>query len=513
MAIYREKEIICPKCNTIYDAKYPTFISVPGDDELKADLVSADIHYHECPNCGHNEFSPSPSLYVDDEKQVVVINDNYEDAIFDRKELKEEFPNYKFYISEATYTTSDIINAIDNGVDPFVLEFIKYDGRRYFERNHKHCQAYNSYIEYSDDGYEMKLVVLYYDIKNHRKETSLTITSSLYNDYVNKLEELRKEADDSVISPIYVKKFYYLDKNSKIDEARGITYEFLQCRDEYDATTLAFVQSFNNGKFKEGEKVALVDYNGKNTAKIKICYVNKIIHMTDYEFYSEINDLPVATYKPTDMELESELDSETELHNELLKNELIAGFESKNYNALFNANVIVPMKFSLYEEDFFENQPDSLKEVNMEYNEEDKTYYSLYLEQEDIKNEELSSKIVVSFKSVLRKFFNIANEYDGIIINPDTDKFKISVYELFNLIANRIMTNHDLMKDFINNASNEEIAFIGEENYNLIKVVYSTNIGLPAIREKLNLTEDQAGYMLGDGYARIKRIIKSHELM
>ena len=141
MAIYREKEIICPKCNTIYDAKYPTFISVPGDDELKADLVSADIHYHECPNCGHNEFSPSPSLYVDDEKQVVVINDNYEDAIFDRKELKEEFPNYKFYISEATYTTSDIINAIDNGVDPFVLEFIKYDGRRYFERNHKHCHG------------------------------------------------------------------------------------------------------------------------------------------------------------------------------------------------------------------------------------------------------------------------------------------------------------------------------------------------------------------------------------
>ena len=75
------------------------------------------------------------------------------------------------------------------------------------------------------------------------------------------------------------------------------------------------------------------------------------------------------------------------------------------------------------------------------------------------------------------------------------------------------MTNHNLMKDFLDNASNEEIAFIGEDKYNLIKKVYSTDIGLAAIRDELNLTKEKADYMLDDGYARIQRIIKSNELM
>ena len=53
--------------------------------------------------------------------------------------------------------------------------------------------------------------------------------------------------------------------------------------------------------------------------------------------------------------------------------------------------------------------------------------------------------------TVLKYFFTVANQYDGIIINPDTDKFKLSIERLFRLITNRIMTNRDLMKDFIKN--------------------------------------------------------------
>lgn len=100
-----------------------------------------------------------------------------------------------------------------------------------------------------------------------------------------------------------------------------------------------------------------------------------------------------------------------------------------------------------------------------------------------------------------------------LIINFDTDRFKLSLDKLFGFITNRIMTNHDLMKEFSDNASPEEIIFIGEDKYNLIKKVYSTDVGLKAIREELNLTKEKADYMLDDGYARIKRIIKSNELM
>ena len=506
MAIYRDKEIQCEKCKTIYESKFPSFIRVPADNDIKNEFVSGEFHFHKCPNCLHNNFSPSPSLYIDDEKKIAIINNNYDEAIGDRIELKEEFSDYKFYISESVWITPDIINAIDNGFDPFVLEFIKHDGSKYFESKRKNCQVYNSYIKYSDDGYQINLVVLFYDANNDTGEYSMIIEPKLYNNYVDKVERFKAGADESVISSKYVRKLYHLARNLGIDEAKQNTYEFLQCRDEYDDAVLAFVQNFNEAKFKKGEIIGLVDYDKKDNCKVSICYVDKIIHMTDYEYYSEINDLPVATYKATDKKLEAKLDSETELHNDVLKEELKNNFKDDNYDVLFNAMVRVPMKL---------DEECLNKAVNIDYEDENKAYFPLYLDPSDINNESVDSKlnVIVSFKAALRLFFNVANRYDGIIINPDTDKFKLSLNQLFRFITNRIMTNHNLMKEFLDNASNEEIAFIGEDKYNLIKKVYSTEIGLKAIREELNLTKEKADYMLDDGYARIKRIIKSKQLM
>ena len=54
MAIYRDKEIQCEKCNTIYEVEYPSFIRVPEDNNLKKELLSYDLHAHKCPNCQHD---------------------------------------------------------------------------------------------------------------------------------------------------------------------------------------------------------------------------------------------------------------------------------------------------------------------------------------------------------------------------------------------------------------------------------------------------------------------------
>ena len=508
MAIFRDKEIQCEKCKTIYESKVPSFIRVPADNNLKGEILSGEIHCSNCPECGYKNFEPAPLLYVDDEKEIAIIADTYEEALIVRKELQEEYPNFKYYFAENPWIITDIINAIDNGFDPLVLEFIKYDGKRFFEKKIKKYQVRNSYISYSDDGYDLKLVFVVSDINGDFDEKEMTISSELFNSYVEKVEKFKVGADLSVISEQYIKKLYYLARNLKVDEAKQTSYEFLLYRDEYDNAHMAFVQSFNDGKFKEGENVALVDYDKKNNCSIKFCTVESIIHMSDYEYYSEINDLPVATYKVDDFELESSLPSDTQLHNEELKEALLNNFKKNDYDVLFDANVIVPMQLFADYDDILD-----IRKVNIEYEENDKTYYSLYLDQSDIKDDLASSDLIVNFQTVLKYFFTIADQYDGIIINPDTDKFKLSIDRLFRLITNRIMTNHDLMVDFLNNASKEEIDFIGEDKYNLIKKVYSTDIGLAAIREELNLSKEKADYMLSDGYSRIKRIIKSRELM
>lgn len=508
MAIYRDRNIRCTKCNTIYEVEYPSFIRVPEDNNLKKELLSCDLYAHKCPNCQRDNFAPSPLLYVDDEKKIAIIADTYDEAVGNRIDLQEDFKEYKFYFAENPWVLADIINAIDYNLDPLVLEFIKYDGTKYFELKTKKYQVKNSFIDFSDDGYEFKLVIVVHDMDGQYDEKKLTISSKMYNSYVDKVEKFKNGLDLSVISSTYVKKLYHLARNLEIDEAKSSTYEFLQCRDEYDDAVLAFVQSFNKGKFKKGDRVGLVEYDRHNNCSVAIYYVDKIIHMTDYEFISEINDLPVATYKVNDFELETELEHETELHNESLKEALENKFSDDNYDVLFDANVIVPMKLFADYDDIL-----GIRKVNVEYEENDKIYYSLYLDQSDIKDDLASSELIVNFKKVLKYFFTIANQYDGIVINPDTDKFKLSIDRLFRLITNRIMTNHNLMKDFLDNASNEEIAFIGEDKYNLIKKVYSTDIGLAAIRDELNLTKEKADYMLDDGYARIQRIIKSNELM
>ena len=512
MAIYRDKKIQCPKCQKLYESKYPSFIRVPFDNDIKEDYVSGDIHYHDCPYCFHTKFSPSPSLYVDDDKKIAVISNNYADAIVDREGLKKDFPDYKFYISETSWITSEIIDAIDNGFDPLVLEFIKYDLRKYFEQKHKTFQVFNSLIEISDDGYQIALRLFYSDVNGKDDDFLLEITPKIYNDYVIKVEKYKVGADESVISPLYIKKLYLLARNLEIDEAKQSIYEFLRCVDEYGDARIAFVQSFNAGKFKEGDIIGLVHYGKKNECNIGICRVDNIIHMTDYEFYKEINDLPVATYKVTNINLDSELDPETEINNKVLKEELSNNFKDNNYDILFNANVIVPMKLLPLIENYNEND-ELINKINFGYEEDDKTYYSLYLGQNDILNESVETKVVVNFKTVLKVFFNVANEYDGIIINPDTDKYKLSIGRLFRLITNRIMTNNALMLDFLNNISYKEIDYIGEDKYNLIKKVYSTNAELKDITEELNLSKDKVDYMLSDGYGRIERIIKSQELM
>ena len=54
MAIYRDKEIQCEKCKTIYESKFPSFIRVPADNDIKNEFVSGEFHFHKCPNCFHH---------------------------------------------------------------------------------------------------------------------------------------------------------------------------------------------------------------------------------------------------------------------------------------------------------------------------------------------------------------------------------------------------------------------------------------------------------------------------
>ena len=120
MAVYKTEDYRCKNCGYFFTDDAASFIRFPSDN-LKDKILSRDIFNHKCPKCNLDNYSPSSFLYVDDNNKIAIISAIYSEAIVDRMYIKEEFPNYQIYVSETPSITIDIINAIDNKLDPLVL--------------------------------------------------------------------------------------------------------------------------------------------------------------------------------------------------------------------------------------------------------------------------------------------------------------------------------------------------------------------------------------------------------
>lgn len=514
MANYRYEDIKCEECGNIFEYENYFFIRVPEDNGLKQDLISRKIYEHRCPNCNHETYKSYPLIYVDDDKKYVLVGDKYDSYIAIKDELKKSFEGYNLFNAYRDVQLSEMIQLIDKDYSPYACELVKYVAVRklekYFRNNRLPYTVLASMAKVNND--ELSIEVLYKDFNDKLHEKQRGISYHSYNKAYDLLETKYQGADISIFNYDYIRKLNILNKNENVNEIKSHKYEFLIVSTPLDDTMIMFVQSFNNGKFKEDDIVVSTYYDKHNNCKLIPGFVRKVIHMTDFEFPTEINDLPVATYKRTDLNLNTMMKSDEELGNVdfidvLTRNQK----EPEDYNRIFDSNVIVPMVIEQFDElDIdYDNQMDANFKLIVRNN---KRYLVVYTDQKEVKANDVAVKLVYPFNDMLKIFF-YEGTLDGILFNPETDNAVFEVNKIFDLITNRIMTNDELMKDFIYNANIEEIKFIGEENYNLIKDVYSSDIGLNAIREKLNLTEEKAEFMLSDGYERIKRIISSIVLM
>lgn len=503
MANYRNLTFRCEKCGEYFEERTLTLIRVNEDINFKEDFLKLKHLNHVCPKCNYNNFLLSPFLYVDDTKKYGVINNSYDSGLTDRMELKEEFPGYDFYISDSAFEFPNIVNSIDFGFDPFVTALLCYDIKEYIESKFKELKVIRSNVEYSSDGSNMQLAVVLYNEKVDDYTVKRFNVTNMYNETYEKSLTLSNGKDPFVVSSTYIKKLYQYKKDEISEEAQILVYEFAICRNKYGEIKIAFVQSFNEGKFKEGDHVALIDYIDDEST-IYTGIVDKVIHMSDIEFGCEINDIPVVTYKTGNMAFETTLGSNDELHNERLKENIKSRFKNGGYDEFLNSNIIVPMKYEIHNNKYVPE----FKRVESN----GKIYLALYLDQEDVKDEMINVKLIYDVKSVLYQFFNIADRFDGILINPESDNFKFSIEKLLKILTDRIMTNVNLMQEFLSNVSEDELHYIGKDNYKLIKEVYFSNASLIKTREKLGLSEKETDSMLQDGYRRIKLLLRSKEL-
>ena len=504
MAIFKDKLIKCEGCGRFYESSYPALIRIPKDKDLKPHVLNADIHFHTCPNCKKETFSPEGLVYIDDEWKTIIIGNTYTDAIYDRIDFSNEFMDYKFYVTDELWTQIDIINAIDYGFDPLALEFLKFDFKKLIELKYKNLTLDHVSYEFQEDGYGITLVYIVSDIKGKSYNKSKPVPYEIYNKYVDKIEKFKPGMDQGLISETYVRKLYSLARNLEIEDAKSSIHTLFIVSDLHDELSIAKIDSFNKNKFKEGDLVARID-NEKKNSRIQFGKIEKIITMSDYEYYSSINDLPTVIYKIKDLEFDCNFNSNIVLNNEELKDSLIHELEDHKFDLFMNSNIIIPIKV--------------LSEDNtmgyFQYNLKDRIYFPIYLDKNDIKSKsiDLDYLSIHPMKDALDRFFTVCYPYSGIIINPDTDKFVLSINNVLEIITNHFMTNSDSMEYFLKNASEDEIEYIGIDSYNIINMVYNTEMGLDNIRKDLNLTEKEADQLLNSGYDKIQAILRSKLLM
>ena len=101
------------------------------------------------------------------------------------------------------------------------------------------------------------------------------------------------------------------------------------------------------------------------------------------------------------------------------------------------------------------------------------------------------------------------DEYDGIVINPDSDNIMLpaSVF-VSTYFVDRVMTNDKRMIKVLDSLTDEETEYIGKENYELISNIYFTKKTLNEVRESLGISSTKANDLLNEGYQKLKMIVK-----
>ena len=137
MSISEKQTIKCPSCGEISDLTVWESITAKDSPDLKSDLLKGKINIFSCAACGQKALFPSPILYTDDTKRLVISFSPQTDDAEKRKlfeEIKEssqksgELENYPDYNLRFVTSYNELLEKIlifDNDLDDKVLEVIK----------------------------------------------------------------------------------------------------------------------------------------------------------------------------------------------------------------------------------------------------------------------------------------------------------------------------------------------------------------------------------------------------
>lgn len=137
MSISDKETIKCPACGDISELTVWQSITVSDSADIKADLLKGKVNMFVCPACGQKALFPSPILYTDTEKKLVISFSPQSSKAAGVKVFEEikkssknsgELKNYPDYNLRFVTTYNELLEKIlifDGGFNDKVIEVIK----------------------------------------------------------------------------------------------------------------------------------------------------------------------------------------------------------------------------------------------------------------------------------------------------------------------------------------------------------------------------------------------------
>lgn len=137
MSLNAKQNVRCPKCSQMSELMVWHSITVKDSADLKQDLLRGRVNMFHCPSCSYTALMPSPLLYHDEEKKLLISfapcdERDKEKQLFD--EVKKTFSdsgelkNYEGYNLRFVADYNELLEKIlifDNDFNDKVIEVIK----------------------------------------------------------------------------------------------------------------------------------------------------------------------------------------------------------------------------------------------------------------------------------------------------------------------------------------------------------------------------------------------------
>lgn len=544
-----EKRIIrCEKCGETFDVDVYDSINVSLDPELKEKVFDGSIYSFVCPHCQHEHYITYPFLYHDMERKFMIhqgslisLMNLYDGELKAAKEnMSKDFPGIlddvlQLGVDSYRELRSKIV-MLEHGLDYKVATlyslFMEHQYQTIIDADKKMKEQKAHVCDSFFVEHEGKVVVVIDIDMNDENHTHRTPGDELDMDLYESLLKSFKSKTDEVFHFCFNRDIGYkllTTKEDLIDDYKESIMEIAIVENHDGEEIMAFVPEFNEGKYNVGDIVCTMKDLYVEKGEIK-----RIFHMDRYSLPTDLDDMPVVAYKTSNVELVTTAGSNDEIVNDNLKSmfenyEKNGGFDEQ---LMMKSNVIIgaisTMEMADWLRDDFEDEFVRVKEnedgnieipissmktelLKYHYEEQDATLLCIYLEQKELTNED-ASRFVYNLDDVIRIVLNNPDKYDGIIINPESDKVMIPNRRLVKYQYEKIMTNSDRMRELLPSLKPEEISYMGEFNYDIICKVYNETTNPKKIAEELNRPLEDIDNALDNGYWCLKHIVMDNYL-